>query len=267
MTSRAHQAAELGGRIAEAWQTLTPAYGPEIGQRASIGLIALATDRAGAYDFEHYLRPVEGIAVFSTRLPMAPVATPETLAAMGPHMAEAARQLVPGSRLDVVAYSCTSGTVAVGLDKVRQAIRSVRPGIPVTTPVGDGASALKALGCRRISFLCPYRYETAELVTGFLRDQGFEIIRQATFNLDGDPDMNRVSSQCLIDAGRRAFDPASEGLFISCTGLQTMPVVAALEQQLGKPVVTSNQALAWASLRAAGVDERLSGRGLLFATC
>jgi maleate isomerase len=163
-----------------------------------------------------------------------------------------------------MAYSCTSGTVAVGLDAVRKAIHAVRPGIPVITPVGDGAAALKALGCKRISFLCPYRFETGDLVTGYLRDNGIEITRQATFVLDGDPDMNRLSAEALIEAGRRVFDPASDGLFLSCTGLYSYPVVEKLEQAIGKPVVSSNQALAWASLRAAKIDDRLEGRGMLF---
>jgi maleate isomerase len=54
-------------------------------------------------------------------------------------------------------------------------------------------------------------------------------------------------------------------VFISCTGLRTFPVVARLEERLGKPVVTSNQALAWDCLRLAGVHDRLPGRGRLFA--
>ena len=247
------------------WERLEPRYGEEIGARSSLGLIALATDRAGALDFEEFVRPAAGVSTFTTRLPMDCVATPETLAAMGPHIEDAARLLVPGSRLDLVAFSCTSGTVAIGPERVRDAIRRARPGIHVTTPIEAGAEGLGKLGCRRISLLVPYLVETAELISGYFERRGVEIIRRATFDLEGDPDMNRVSADCLIDAGRRVFDPSSDGLFISCTGLLTSPVVAALEQRIGKPVVTSNQALAWHSLRLTGVDDRLENRGSLFS--
>lgn len=248
----------------EHWERLEPAYGPGLAPRASLGLIALATDRAGALDFEEFVRPAKGVAVFSTRLPMAPVATPETLLAMGPHLTDTTRLILPGSKLDVVAYSCTSGTAAIGLDAVKAAIHKVRPGIPVATPMGGGAEALRMLKCKRITLLVPYRVETANIVSGFFRDNGFEILRQATFALNGDPDMNRVSAECLIEAGRRVFDPSSDALFLSCTGLYTSPVVDALEQAIGKPVITSNQALAWQALRQAGVEDRLEGRGMLF---
>jgi maleate isomerase len=202
--------------------------------------------------------------MFATRVPMATLATPATLAAMGAHLEAAAKLLVPGSRLDVIGFSCTSGTVAIGCHEVTQAIRRARPGIAVSTPIEAGAEGLRQLGCRRISLLAPYRPETADLVSGFFEDQGFAIDRKATFDLDGDPDMNRVSPEALIAAGRRIVHADSDALFISCTGLRTAPIVAALEKAVGRPVVTSNQALAWHALRLGNVPDRVTGRGRLF---
>ena len=86
----------------------------------------------------------------------------------------------------------------------------------------------------------------------------------ATFDLGGDPEMNRVSPGVLAKGARAVDDPASEAIFISCTGLRTAAIVEAIEKELGKPVVTSNQALAWEALRVAGVAEALPGRGRLF---
>ena len=41
----------------------------------------------------------------------------------------------------------------------------------------------------------------------------------------------------------------AEALFISCTALRTACVIAEIEQALGCPVVSSNQATAWMCLR------------------
>src|SRR5262245_59474575 len=92
----------------DGWPRLESTFGAGPGRRASIGLIVLATDRVGGLDTEQFLS-VEGVAAFSPRVPMSPVATPETLRSMGEHLEQAARLLVPGSKLDVVGYSCTSG--------------------------------------------------------------------------------------------------------------------------------------------------------------
>ena len=82
----------------------------------------------------------------------------------------------------------------------------------------------------------------------------------------GDPDMNKVSAESLIETGARVFDPGSDALFLSCTGLYTSPVVARLESRIGKPVVTSNQAIAWHALRLTGVADKVKGKGVLFET-
>jgi maleate isomerase len=247
----------------DGWERITPRYGQDIGGRASIGLLVLATDRVGAFDTEEFLQ-TEGVSVFSTRVPMAPVATPETLAAMGAHLTDATRLLVPGSRLDVVGFSCTSGTVAIGIMKVREAIRAARPGVHVTTPIEAGCEGLRRLGARRISLVVPYLVNAAALVSEFFTDRGIEIVRRATFDLNGDPEMNRLAPEALIEAAVNTDSAEAEAIFISCTGLRTAPIVDVLERRLRKPVVTSNQALAWHSLRLAGVDDQLAGRGSLF---
>ncbi|MET0483524.1 MAG: Asp/Glu racemase [Aestuariivirgaceae bacterium] len=245
------------------WERLSPEFDQGVGERASIGLLALATDRIGTLDTEAFLS-APGVTMFSTRIQMAAVATPESLAKLGEHLEQGTRLLVPGSRLDVIGFSCTSGTVAVGVAAVREAIWQVRPGIAVATPIEAGAKGLKRVGARRISLLVPYLPRTADLVAGFFEEEGLVITRRATFDLGGDPEMNRLSPAVLAKAARAVDDPASEAVFISCTGLRTAPVVAALEKELGKPVVTSNQALAWDALRLAGVSDSLPGRGRLF---
>jgi maleate isomerase len=245
------------------WERLAPEFDAGVGERASIGLLALATDRIGTLDTEAFLA-APGVALFSTRVESSPVATPESLAKLGEHLEQGARLLVPGSRLDVVGFSCTSGTVAVGVAAVRAAIWRARPGVAVVTPIEAGAKGLKRLGVRRISLLVPYLPRTADLVASYFEAQDLAIIRRATFDLGGDPEMNRLSPTVLAKAAHAVDDPASEAIFISCTGLRTSPILAALEKGLGKPVVTSNQALAWDALRLAGVGESLPGRGRLF---
>jgi maleate isomerase len=248
------------------WERAPAVFDPE-DARASIGIIGLSTDRVGTADFIDYLSPLgRSVRVFGTRLPMSPVATPETLAAMGGHLEDAAAQLVPGSPLDVIAFSCTSGTVAIGVDNVRAAIQAARPGVAVSTPMEAGARALKLMGASRIVLLTPYRVRTAELVAGFFEQEGLSLARCGTFDLDGDPDMNRVSARSIIDAatGLCAGAPAFDALFVSCTGLRTHPAMDELETRIGKPAVSSNQALAWDALRQANIPDRIASQGSLF---
>ena len=133
-----------------------------------IGMIALAVDRASISDCRNWLAPFAGVELYSTRVPMSPVATPASLAAMGDHLAAAAEVLAPGDRLDALAFSCTSGLVAIGAERVhrigsgqnmgvifvvaaRAKVSSLRVGLPWTyglqskLPSTTGRSALISL--------------------------------------------------------------------------------------------------------------------------
>jgi maleate cis-trans isomerase len=59
--------------------------------------------------------------------------------------------------------------------------------------------------------------------------------------------------------------PEADGVFISCTGLDAMDIIEPLEQDLGKPVVTSNQASYWLAFKMARMGEPIYGYGKLLS--
>lgn len=63
---------------------------------------------------------------------------------------------------------------------------------------------------------------------------------------------------------REANTPDAEGVFVSCTNFVTLSKIDAMEKEIGKPVITSNQATFWAALRKIGVNDRIKGVGRLF---
>jgi len=245
------------------WKILQADCAGGVGRRASIGMIGLSTDRIGVWDVEQFLAGIPDVAVFSTRVPMSSVGTPETVRALGEHLTGATDLLVPGSRLDVVGFSCTSGTVAIGLDRVERAIQAARPSVPVATPIGAALKALRRFGVSRISLLTPYRLPLAQLVAGFFEGNGITIDRRSTFDLEGDLEMSAVDPDDIARGALACMAPGSEALFISCTGLRTNGIVDDLERRLGCPVFTSNQALSWECLRAAGYADPVPGQGRL----
>ncbi|WP_448955831.1 maleate cis-trans isomerase family protein [Labrys neptuniae] len=245
--------------------TIEARYLETINPIASLGFIGLATDRASLPDFRAFIEPYEGVAIHSTRIPFAPVATADTLRAMEAHLRTGAELLVPDYPVSTISFSCTSGTIAIGADNVRSLIQSARPEAKVVTPIEAAITGLRALGARRISLLMPYLKNTACMVADHMESSGFDLDAVATFDLNGDPEMNRVDPASIFDEATRLVDPNSDALFISCTGWLTHPVIDRLEKELGKPVISSNQALAWQALRQAGVVSQVNGQGRLFS--
>jgi len=64
--------------------------------------------------------------------------------------------------------------------------------------------------------------------------------------------------------GKEVNAPEAEAVLIACTSFRTGEMIAALEEDIDKPVITANQAVIWHALRIAGVRPGLPRRGRLF---
>ena len=228
------------------------------------GLIALATDMTSERDLYRQL-PEDGVAIHVTRVAYANPTTPENLRKMAPRLTEAAQLLAPVQPLKAICYSCTAASVAIGDDAVTATIQAGFGAVPVVTPSVAARMAFAALGVRRIAILAPYTVETTEPMAGYFIDHGMELSNVACLGLEDDREMARVSDQTILNAALAVDTADAEALFLSCTGLPAINVIAELEQRTGKPVVTSNQASAWAMSRLGGfADHRPAQFGRLF---
>ena len=111
----------------------------DIAPLGRIGFLALATDYNSEQDLRHILP--KGTQLFTNRVANANPMTLENLRAMAPDITRAAAGLLPGFGVDAVIYGCTSGTAAIGEEKVEAAIRAAQPDVPVTNPLKAACAA------------------------------------------------------------------------------------------------------------------------------
>ena len=230
--------------------------------RRRIGLVALATDHTSERDFWR-ICPHDEVGVYVTRVFNENPTTVENLKAMLPRLTAAAELILPGEPLDAVAYGCTSATVAIGEEPVTEAIQKAKPGVACITPPIAAIAAFAHLGLSRVSLLTPYIKSVSTPFVDFFEERGLDVVSLDCFELEDDRDMARIAPASLVEAAKRACDPKAEALFISCTAVRAAEVVSEIEAALGKPVVTSNQATVWQSLRAVGCTRSIPGFGQL----
>ena len=236
-----------------------------IAARGRVGLIVLATDHTIEHEFRQVFAKVQGVALYESRIQNAAEINAETLAAMEKGMAAAAGIILPGMKFDVIAYGCTSGTVVIGEEKVFERIREARPGVACTTPITAAIDGLKKLGAKRIALLTPYVEEVNQMLRRVVEARGIAVPVMGSFNHENDNEVACISQDSIKDAVRDlAREPSVDGVFVSCTSLRVADIVEGLENELGKPVTSSNHALAWHCLRLAGYGEPVPGFGRLF---
>ena len=99
-----------------------------------IGLMTLGTDLVVEGVFADMFRGVDA-ALFVNRVLFQNPVTMESLAAMDADLERCLENILPGLPLDVVAFGCSSGTVAIGEAQLNARIQAVKPGAKTTNPV------------------------------------------------------------------------------------------------------------------------------------
>ncbi len=236
-----------------------------IASRASIGLIVLATDYTIEHEWRELFAGIDGVALYHSRIHNEDRITPDSLRAMQPRIVASAELITPDTPVDVIAYGCTSASMAIGEDAVFANIRKSKPGSLCTTPITAAFAAFDAFGAKRIGVLTPYPADVNKIVAEYIGARGFEVPVFGSFNADRDTVVARIDP-ASIENGVRELIKHSEvdAIFVSCTSVRLMSVCAELERNLGIPLTSSNHAMAWHALRLAGIDDRLDEFGSLF---
>ena len=199
-----------------------------------------------------------------SRVQCAEKISPESLAAMRSDLPRAAA-LLPSTGLAAVGFGCTSGSMVIGEHESARLIRTAHPRARVGNPLTAAKAALRTLGMRRLAFVTPYAPEVSAGLRAALEADGAVIAGFGSFEEEDDRRVARITPEsCLRAIAATARLAACDGVFIACTNLRALEVIAEAERTLGVPVISSNQALAWQLLRLAGIPDAPDGFGALF---
>ncbi|MFI7493873.1 Asp/Glu/hydantoin racemase [Kocuria sp. M4R2S49] len=167
---------------------------------------------------------------------------------------------------EAVVFACTSGSFVNGIEGARKISAAIGEEVhaPAVTTSEALLEALDALAVTRLAIATPYVPKLTERLEDFLAADGRSVVGTAGLGLDRL--IWHVPYNVTADLVRRADHPDAEAVFVSCTNLPTFHIIATLEEELGKPVLTANQVTAWAGLRRLGLplvtdDQRLGEVG------
>ena len=182
-----------------------------------------------------------------------------------PEIEESALELV-ASKPSCIAYACTSASFVRGIgcdEEISRRIQS-KTGVDATTTSTGMVNALRALGIKKVAVGAPYLDEVNVTLERFLEDSGFAVTKLCGLNMTRGDEIAELSYEEISRLAREADAKDADSIFLSCTGLRTAAIIEDLEKELGKSVVTANQATIWDCLRIMGIKDLPSGLGRLF---
>ncbi len=235
------------------------------GERGRIGLITLATDTSVLPEYQR-LMPA-GVQVYPApiTLPRGEV-TPGSLAEMlATDELEQAAVKLAWAEVEFIVFACTTGSLVHGMGWDQQLNGRIRDasGTPATTTATAVIEALNATGVVRLAVGTPYIESLNVIEKQFLEDNGFDVVSIAGLGCETDPQIGRLGPADAIALAESVDHPDTEAIFLSCTNFHLLEAVPEIERRLGKPVITSNLAGAWAALRMIGCSSPIDGLGSL----
>lgn len=238
------------------------------GWRGKLGLVYIAS--AWSMEAEYADMAPLGVTTHTTRIALSD--NPDCFGVndvsnLGDKVVEATK-LLAQAPLNSIAFGCTSGSFTNGIEydqKLIEEMEEASNGIRCTTTSNSVVKALQSYKVQKIAIATPYSEEMNTLAKKFFQDNGFIITNMTGLGLTSDYDISNTSIETVYQMARQADTKDAEALFISCTGLSTVHMIQTLEEDLGKPVISSNQATFWNSLRLAGIQTKMNGFGSLLA--
>jgi maleate isomerase len=180
---------------------------------------------------------------------------------------EAARELADAGA-SVIVFACTTGSLlhGPGFDRsLAERIEKVTE-VRATTTATAVVNALQALGMKVLCIGTPYVEELNRRERLFFEAAGLKVLAIKGLGLRFDREIGRLSAQDVKELARSANIEGTDALFLSCTNLPTLPFLAELEVSLGKPVLSSNAATIWETLRLLDALPAKPGFGALLSS-
>ena len=164
----------------------------------------------------------------------------------------------------VLAHTATSYTLGRGAEAALLQRLRTQYAIPFATAFGSVAAALLELAVRRVAFGTPYSEDITRKGKAHLEEHGFDVVSHT--RLKNVTDIYRLTAEDAYQLGRDVDCADAQAIFLSGTGMPTVSILEALEQDVGKPAISANSAMMWHALRLAGVHHNISGYGRLLAS-
>jgi maleate isomerase len=207
-----------------------------------------------ALDAEMWRWTPDGVSLLFTRTPFVPMLVTVEMAETVSDQAaieQCTRDLLTPSPA-AFAYACTSGSFVHGLEGERRLVETMRStgGARAVTTSGSLVAALSRLGISRVATATPYDAQITERLTSFLKEADVEVVSSAHLGLSRE--IWTVPYDQTLQLVRDADSNDAEAIFVSCTNLATYDVIAPLEAELGKPVITANQVTMWGLMESIG---------------
>jgi maleate isomerase len=185
-----------------------------------------------------------------------------------PQVDNAVEQLA-GMKPRAIVYAFTSSSYTLGVEAdgpLRARLEKRGGGVPVVLTCQAATEALRFLGAHRVALIHPPWFSEEVNAKGmdYFRAQGFEVV--LCVRITPARPFTEVPPAEVYEWVRTNVPRQAEAVLIGGNGLRAIGAIQALEESLGRPVLTANQVAFWEALRIIGITARPIQYGRVFTS-
>ena len=213
-------------------------------QKAHVGVIVPAVNRVCEQQFHAYAPATLGVHTMRARIAGKWSRPIEELADEIRHVTEYAAECRP----DLLVYNCTASSMKEGPAGERRILEIMREvsDIDAVSTSAMVSEAFAELGVKSLVIISPYP-NNDDIVT-YLTATGMTVARNVALRLPVS-EYSEVTPARWQEIARESDVQNADAIFLSCAATTQIEAVAAIEKDLGKPVVNSNQSVLWGVLK------------------
>lgn len=176
-------------------------------------------------------------------------------------------RMIAGVKPNAILFGCTSATLTHGpaFDAELANKIAMQSGSVALTAAGCLTAAIRAVSASKIGFASPYTSDINKHAESYLRENGIETVSRAEIDRELDNwEQGELTTEEVFDLAIRSNSDDAQAILLSCTDLRTIDAIPKIEEKLGKPVISSNQAMAYCAMAKLGLKKRSGLPGRLF---
>lgn len=226
-----------------------------------VGLLVPSSNSVMEVDF--YRRLPQEATLHTARMYLERT-TPEGENEMLDHHTLPAARDVGTAKPHVIVFGCTSAGALRGNEYDAELCRRIgeETGAEPISVIASVRHAISSRGASKIGVLTPYVDSLNEKIRASLEADGLEVLAMQGLGITDNFAIADVTPSAIADfAAERLHGVPVDLVFVSCTNFRAMDAIPLIQDRLGLPVVTSNQAAFEATVDAVQAARRASTVG------
>ncbi|WP_289623109.1 maleate cis-trans isomerase family protein [Trinickia mobilis] len=242
-----------------------------IGQIVPSSNTTMETEIPAMLTSRYDLFPDERFTFHSARMRMMHV-TPEELKKMDVDSDRCALEL-SDARCDVLAYACLvaimcqgPGYHRVSESRLNKAVESNGAPTPIISSAGALVEAVKTMGFKRVAIITPYMKPLTQQVVDYIQSEDIEVTDSMSLEVPDNLAVGRLDPMNLIGhADRLDIGTADAVVLSACVQMPSLPAIQAVEDRLGKPVLSAATSTVYRILKTLGLKAQVPNAGYLLS--